>query len=134
MDQFCAVREPETVKSHEPDSYLDVVLKPADCFCEVETPANASEDRALAKPESSPGRPKAEGKCSLHSALMPCTPVKNNFGMPALSRGVIVGHTIGKRARQLTELRVVKPETQIQSNERWDPATADVNNIDSATI
>ena len=89
------------------------MLKPADCFCEVATSANANDDRALAEPESSPGRAHAEGKCSHRSVAMTCTPVKNDFKMHALSRGVIVVHTIAKRAGQLTELRVVKPETKI---------------------
>ena len=65
---------------------------------------------------------------------MTCTSVKNDFETPAHSRGVIVGHTIAKRARQLTELRVVKPETQIQADERWDPATAALNNLDGGAI
>ena len=65
---------------------------------------------------------------------MTCTPVKNDFEMPAHSLGVIVGYTIAKSARQLTEQRVVKPETQIQADERWDPATAAVNTLDGAAI
>ena len=81
-----------------------------------------------------PGRSRAEVKCSPHTAVMTGTPVKNNFEMPAHCRGVSVGHTIAKRARQLTELRAVKPGTQIQEDERWDPTTAAVKNLDSAAI
>ena len=65
---------------------------------------------------------------------MTCTPLKNDFEIPAHSRGVIVGHTIAKRARQLKELRVVKPVTQIEADERWDPGTAALNNLDGAAI
>ena len=134
VDQFCTIREPVTARSQELVSYLGMVSKVDDCFCEAATPANASDGRALAKPERSPGRSKAEGKCSPHTAVMTCTPVKNDFEMPAHNRGVKVGHTISKRARQLTELRVLKPETQIQADKRWDPKTAAVNNLDGAAI
>ena len=115
-------------------SYLGVVSKADNCFCEAATPDNASDGRVLAKTERSPGRSRAEGKCSPHTAVMTCTSLKNYFEMPAHRRGLIVGHTIAKRARQLTELRVVKSETQIQADERWDTATAAVNNLDGAAI
>ena len=134
MDHFCTIREPVTARSQEPDSYLGIVSKADACLCEVATPANASDGRALTKPERSPERSKAEGKCSPHTAVMTCTSVKNDFEMPAHSRGVIVGHTIAKRSRQLTELKIVKPETQFQADELWDPATAAVNNLDGAPI
>ena len=137
MCQFLTVREIRTTRGHALDSDLEVVPKPDNFLGYILSPADTREDPTVSRPGEQTVFPQhkesgfdAEEKS--YTAVMTCNPVKNDFEVR--SRGVIVGHTIAKRAEQLTELRVVTSETQNHADERWDPATAAVNNVDGAAL
>ena len=90
VDQFCAIREPATERSHEQDWYLEVVLNADNCYCEAATSANASDDRALAKPDDSAVGFDAEGKRAPHTAVMTCSPLTNDFEVLVRIRETVV--------------------------------------------
>ena len=125
VDKFCAIREPATTRSHEQDSYLEVVLNADNCYCEAATSANASDDRALAGPDGPAVGFDAEGKRAPHTAVMTCSPLTNDFEVLVRSRETVV-EDINCEQGQLTEVLVVEHQHQRLIEERWNPATSTV--------
>ena len=133
VDKFCAIRELATARSHEQDGYLDVVIKADNCFCEAATSANASDDRVLVRPDDSAVGINAEGKCAHHTAMMTCTSLPNNFEVLVRSRESVVEEKNWEQG-QLTEVMVVEHQHQRLMEERWNPATTAVKDVDDAMI
>ena len=133
VDKFCAKRVPATARSHEQDSYLEVVLNVDNCYCEAATSANASDDRALAGPDGPAVGFDAEGKRAPHTAVMTCSPLTNYFEVLVRSRETVV-EDLNWEQGQLTEVLVVEHQHQRLMQERWNPATSAVKDVDDTMI
>ena len=134
VDQFCTVREAiTTTRSHDFEREWEAVLLPDNCFCEAATSANASDDRVLAKPKYSAVGFDAEGKRAPHTAVMTCSPLTNDFEVLVRSRETVV-EDINWEQGQLTEVLVVEHQHQRLMEERWNPATSAVKDVDDAMI
>ena len=134
VDQFCTGREAiTTTRSHDFERELEAVLLPDNCFCEAATSANASDDRVLAKPKDSAVGFDAEGKRAPHTAVMTCSPLTNDFEVLVRSRETVV-EDINWEQGQLTEVLVVEHQHQRLMEERWNPATSAVKDVDDSMI
>ena len=134
VDQFCTVREAiTTTRSHDFEREWEAVLLPDNCFCEAATSANASDARVLAKPKYSAVGFDAEGMRAPHTAVMTCSPLMNDFEVLVRSRETVV-EDINWEQGQLTEVLVVEHQHQRLMEERWNPATSAVKDVDDAMI
>ena len=130
VDQFCTVREVINTRSHELDSELEAVSPPEDFSSKITTTAKT---RVLAGPDGSAVGFDAEGKRAPHTAVMTVTLLTNDFEVLVRSPETVVEEKNWEQG-QLTEVLVVEHQHQRLMEERWNPATSAVKDVDDAMI
>ena len=140
VDRLRTVREVTKKHGRESDSTFEVVSKLGNSSREVLNIADTAADRFAVSiasssvvPRSQLGGNNPEGKQVHQVAVMTCTPLTDDFNLLVRSRETMVVDMNWEKG-QLTEVMVVENHHQRLMEERWNPATVAVKDVDHAML